>query len=40
MKSINEIEIEIVEEFGMFENWIDKYDYLIVGSRESINVVG
>ena len=29
MRSINEIEIEIVEEFGMFENWIDKYDYLI-----------
>ena len=29
MGSINEIEIEIVEEFGMFENWIDKYDYLI-----------
>ena len=29
MKSINEIEIEIVEEFGMFDNWIDKYDYLI-----------
>ena len=29
MKSIDEIEIEIVEEFGMFDNWIDKYDYLI-----------
>ena len=29
MRSINEIEIEIVEEFDMFENWIDKYDYLI-----------
>ena len=29
MKEINEIELEIVEEFDMFENWIDKYDYLI-----------
>ena len=29
MKAINEIELEIVEEFDMFENWIDKYDYLI-----------
>ena len=29
VKAINEIELEIVEEFDMFENWIDKYDYLI-----------
>tara|TARA_B100000795_G_scaffold251409_1_gene220225 strand:- start:6117 stop:6536 length:420 start_codon:yes stop_codon:yes gene_type:complete len=27
--SINEIENEIVEEFEMFDNWIDKYEYLI-----------
>jgi cysteine desulfuration protein SufE len=27
--SIKDIEEEIVEEFNMFENWIDKYDYLI-----------
>jgi len=27
--SINEIESEIIEEFGLFDNWIDKYDYLI-----------
>ena len=27
--SINEIEHEIIEEFGMFENWVDKYNYLI-----------
>ena len=27
--SIKNIEEEIVDEFNMFENWIDKYDYLI-----------
>ena len=27
--SISEIEHEIIEEFGVFENWVDKYDYLI-----------
>ncbi|MDA9634576.1 SufE family protein [bacterium] len=27
--SIENIEEEIVDEFNMFENWIDKYDYLI-----------
>jgi len=27
--SINEIENEIIEEFEMFDNWIDKYEYLI-----------
>ena len=27
--SIKDIEEEIVDEFNMFENWIDKYDYLI-----------
>ena len=26
---IKNIEEEIVDEFNMFENWIDKYDYLI-----------
>ena len=29
MKSIQNIEVEIIEEFSMFDNWIDKYDYLI-----------
>ena len=29
MKSIQNIEEEIVEEFSMFDSWIDKYDYLI-----------
>ena len=38
MKSINEIEIEIVEEFGMFDNWIDKYDYLI-GLGRSLEII-
>lgn len=27
--SIKDIEEEIVEEFNMFDSWIDKYDYLI-----------
>ena len=27
--SISKIEQEIIEEFGLFDNWIDKYDYLI-----------
>lgn len=29
MKSIAEIEKEIVDEFSFFENWEDKYEYLI-----------
>jgi len=28
-RTISEIEDEIVEEFGLFENWEDKYEYLI-----------
>ncbi|HVG40636.1 MAG TPA: SufE family protein [Chitinophagaceae bacterium] len=28
-KSIEEIEKEIVEEFSLFDNWDDKYEYLI-----------
>ncbi|MGY8931790.1 MAG: SufE family protein [Flavobacteriales bacterium] len=27
--SISKIEKEIIAEFGLFDNWIDKYDYLI-----------
>ena len=27
--NIGEIESEIIEEFELFDNWIDKYDYLI-----------
>lgn len=28
-KSIEEIEAEIVEEFSLFDNWDDKYEYII-----------
>ena len=28
-RTISEIEDEIVEEFGLFENWEDRYEYLI-----------
>ncbi len=28
-KSIEEIESEIVEEFGLFDSWDDKYEYII-----------
>ena len=26
---INEIQEELIEEFGLFEDWVDKYEYLI-----------
>lgn len=29
MASINEIQDEIVEEFGIFDQWMDKYEYII-----------
>ena len=29
MKSIDEIQQEIVEEFELFDNWIDRYNYLM-----------
>ncbi len=29
MASINEIQDEIIEEFGIFEQWMDKYEYII-----------
>src|SRR6187397_2442356 len=29
MKTIGEIENEIVEEFSLFDNWDDKYEYII-----------
>src|SRR4030095_13858334 len=29
MKPVNEIENEIVDEFSFFEDWQDKYEYLI-----------
>lgn len=36
-KSIQEIEDEIVEEFSLFDNWDDKYEYIIdLGKKLSI----
>ena len=32
--SIKEIQEEIIEEFAMFDNWIQKYDYLIELSND------
>jgi cysteine desulfuration protein SufE len=29
MATINETQDELIEEFGLFENWADKYEYLI-----------
>ena len=32
--SIKEIQEEIIEEFAMFEDWMQKYDYLIELSKD------
>ena len=32
--SINEIQEEIIEEFAMFDDWMQKYDYLIELSKD------
>ena len=29
MKSVKEIELEIVKEFEIFDNWMDRYEYII-----------
>ncbi|MFO7370422.1 MAG: SufE family protein [Bacteroidales bacterium] len=34
MKSITDIQNEIIEEFGVYDDWMDKYNYLIEISRE------
>ena len=34
MKSIEEIQKEIVEEFAVYDEWLDKYEYLIDLGRE------
>ena len=34
MKDINEIQEEIIQEFEVFDDWMDKYDYLIELSRD------
>ena len=32
--SIKEIQEEIIEEFAMFDDWMQKYDYLIELSKD------
>ncbi|MDD3108850.1 MAG: SufE family protein [Alistipes sp.] len=32
--TINEVQDEIIEEFSVFDEWLDKYEYLIELSRE------
>ena len=34
MKSINDIQAEIVEEFAVYDEWLDKYEYLIDLGRD------
>ena len=34
MKSIEEIQQEVIDEFGMYEDWMDKYNYLIELGRD------
>jgi cysteine desulfuration protein SufE len=34
MKSINQIQDEIIEEFSMFEDWMEKYEYIIELGKE------
>ena len=34
MKSIEQIQDEIIEDFNMFDNWIEKYEYLIDLGKE------
>ena len=29
MLSVNEVQDKIIQEFGLFDDWLDKYDYLI-----------
>ncbi len=34
MKSITDIQEEIISEFGLYDDWMDKYNYLIELSRD------
>lgn len=34
MKSINDIQQEIVEEFSVFDDWMDRYNYIIEFSKD------
>ena len=38
MRTINEIQIKIIEEFEMFDNWNHKYEYLIELGKE-LNII-
>ena len=38
MRTINEIQIEIIEDFEMFDNWNHKYEYLIELGKE-LNII-
>ena len=29
LKSVKEIELEIAQEFEIFDNWMDRYEYII-----------
>ena len=33
-KTVNEIQEEIISEFGIFDDWLDKYNYLIELNRD------
>ncbi len=35
VKSIAEVEAEIIAEFGLFDDWMDKYNYLIEMGKET-----
>ena len=39
MKTINEIQDEIVEEFSDFDDWMDKYELLIDLGSEQVPIV-
>ena len=34
MKNINEVQDEIIEEFALYDDWMDKYNFLIELSRD------
>ena len=38
MKNIREIQEEIIEEFEMFDDWMQKYEYLIDLGKEMPNI--
>ena len=34
--TLNEVQDQIVEEFSIFDEWLDKYDYLIELSKDCL----